>query len=814
MKKRIIYPVFLAALAVMTMVMQAQVLQRKYWIPYSPVRCIAVTDSLVFLGGDFVRIGPYTGNLVAMDPVTAERMPGLPEVNGIVRAIVPDGARGYFIGGNFTRVGVLEARHLVHVHADGTPDRAWLPEPDGEVMSLDRVGDVLIVGGSFRTIGGLDRENLAAVDTRSGMALGAFPSADATVRSVHIAHGTVYVGGDFTTLGALQRSHLAALDAGTGAVRAWDPGVDSAVYCLRSIDSVLYVGGKFVSIGGTARARLAALDLATGTPLPWRADANAPVHALALRGDALYAGGEFTNIGNAARQHIASLHTATGDTLPWRTGLNSTVQTLEVSGAVLYAGGKFTRAGDSLRMYLADFSYVDGSLGAWAPQANWPAFALLTEESRIVAGGQLSSVNSVERVHIAALDKRTGAPTPWNPRADNVVTGLLLAGDTLFVSGDFAWIDGAARARLAAFDAIRCSLLPWRIVGFAPGSDVSRFSKATAGSSVSSLAVHGNRVFLGGVNKEYSVFDRESGRKLDYWQPNPGRNGASTLLSVGDTLFVGGDFLSIGGQPRFNLAAFDARNGSLLSWNARLSMITGSDAVYGLAARNGILYAGGRFGFVYGRDLAAITISTGETMPWAPVTLSGSGNSASIFSLAAAGNTVYAGGNFMQMGGVDIACLAAIDANTGWAKPWNPKANGYVQAITVDGITVYAGGVFSRCMDEYRSYFAAVDDSTQTLGDDRPAPGRATALTIEAPYPNPGLEYVVLRVHTSRRQEVSVHVTDLLGRTILTIADQKVSGIGTHPIRIPVSGLRSGAYICTVTDGEGASIGTTFQVLR
>ncbi len=813
MKKRIIYPVFLAALAVMTMVMQAQVLQRKYWIPYSPVRCIAVTDSLVFLGGDFVRIGPYTGNLVAMDPVTAERMPGLPEVNGIVRAIVPDGARGYFIGGTFTRVGALEVRHLVHVHADGTPDPAWLPEPDGEVMSLDRVGDVLIVGGSFRTIGGLDRENLAAVDTRSGMALGAFPSADATVRSVHIAHGTVYVGGDFTTLGALQRSHLAALDAGTGAVRAWDPGVDSAVYCLRSIDSVLYVGGKFVSIGGTARARLAALDLATGTPLPWRADANAPVHALALRGDALYAGGEFTNIGNAARQHIASLHTATGDTLPWRTGLNSTVQTLEVSGAVLYAGGKFTMIDDSLRLYLAAFSCIDGSLETWAPQANWPAYALCAEESRIIAGGQLSSVNGVERVRIAALDKRTGAPTQWNPRADNAVTGLVLAGDTLFVSGNFTTVDGAERNSIAVFDAVHCTLLPWRATGFASGSVSTRFSKANEGSSGSSIAVFGNRVFLGGVGKDYSVFDRESGRKLDYWHPNPSRNGTSTLLVVGDTLIVGGDFLSIGGQARFNVAAFDTRSGSLLPWNARLSMIHGSEAVYGLVARKGVLYAGGRFGSSFGRDLAAINLASGETLPWSPVSVDDGGNSASVFALAAAGTTVYIGGSFSKMGGSALSCFAAVHATTGLAKSWTATASGSVQAIAVYGTTVFAGGVFSRFMDEYRSFFAAVDDSTQVLDSDRPVHVSAKELSVESPYPNPGFEYVEVRVSVSRRQEVSVHVADMLGRRMFTVVDAAVSEAGLYRYRIPVHGLRSGTYVCTV-EGGGTFVGTTFQVLR
>ena len=90
----------------------------------------------------------------------------------------------------------------------------------------------------------------------------------------------------------------------------------------------------------------------------------------------------------------------------------------------------------------------------------------------------------------------------------------------------------------------------------------------------------------------------------------------SALAVVGDTVFVGGIFRSINGQPRANLAALDRVSGRLLPWNPRVD----ADVV-ALAATNGVLYAGGRFDRVEGtarNGLAAFDAASGALAAWNP----------------------------------------------------------------------------------------------------------------------------------------------------------------------------------------------------
>jgi hypothetical protein len=70
-----------------------------------------------------------------------------------------------------------------------------------------------------------------------------------------------------------------------------------------------------------------------------------------------------------------------------------------------------------------------------------------------------------------------------------------------------------------------------------------------------------------------------------------------------------------------------------------------------------------------------------------------------VHTLAVSGTTVYAGGSFSSIGGQSRANLAALDATTGAATPWNPTVGGTVTTLAVSGTTVYVGG-------QRRPYFA------------------------------------------------------------------------------------------------------------
>src|SRR5262249_2403353 len=76
------------------------------------------------------------------------------------------------------------------------------------------------------------------------------------------------------------------------------------------------------------------------------------------------------------------------------------------------------------------------------------------------------------------------------------------------------------------------------------------------------------------------------------------------------------------------------------------------------------------------------------------------------------GNLVYVGGQFSAIGGQPRSCVAAVDAGTGLATPWNPSANGLVRCLAVCANTLIVGGQFTVIGGQPRSYLAAIDVST------------------------------------------------------------------------------------------------------
>ena len=129
-----------------------------------PVLAIARTASTVYIGGEFSYVGPYTGGFVPISASTGQPVGVFPRVNGFVYACVPDGAGGWFIGGEFTKVGGVGRNNIAHIRADGSVDTAWNPNADGGVSALAVSGTTLYAGGWFTAIGGQPRHNFAQFD--------------------------------------------------------------------------------------------------------------------------------------------------------------------------------------------------------------------------------------------------------------------------------------------------------------------------------------------------------------------------------------------------------------------------------------------------------------------------------------------------------------------------------------------------------------------------------------------------------------------------------------------------------------------------
>lgn len=166
-------------------------------------------------------------------------------------------------------------------------------------------------------------------------------------------------------------------------------------------------------------------------------------------------------------------------------------------------------------------------------------------------------------------------------------------------------------------------------------------------------------------------------------QPD-GRVSASAV-SAG-VVYIGGSFTHVTdrqgvSQPRARLAAIDMSTCDVLPWAA-----DADGDVDALQAIGNTIYAGGAFTSVGGQSrtrLAALAGSDGTVLPFT------ASIDRPVRALASAGSTVYAGGTFTKVDGAKRARLAAFDAGTGsLLTTWSPTAQGAVLtlATSADGL--------------------------------------------------------------------------------------------------------------------------------
>ncbi|HEX7881024.1 MAG TPA: hypothetical protein VF720_16560 [Candidatus Eisenbacteria bacterium] len=752
----------------------AQSLRNDFWVAYpsanslNPVGVAAIvpTDSVVFIGGDFTTIGPPTGSAVAVDMATHEPLTVYPQVDGPVYAAIPDGVGGYYIGGAFSTVQGQNRSGLARIGADGRV-LPWSPGVKGSVRTIVTTGGKMIVGGSFSSLGGVAASNLGAVDLGTGNGLpGWGPGTNGMVRALKLSGGLVYVGGSFTDISGLpSRDYLIALETTSGVGQAWDPPMSEEVHSLAVSGNTVYAGGAFTFYGPSDTDGIVAIDADTGAIRDWTTfiyssgGGAIDVNTILVRNGAIYIGGKFSHVSSQLRFGVAALDSITGQPTAWLPQA-ANIQGITESNGLLYLAGP------------TGVSAVDVATGAgtgWSVTTNTTAYGFVPLGTRGVVYGAFTSAGCITRNRLAALSMQTGRPTDWNPNVNGPVYCMRLNGTTLYIGGRFEMIGGVTHNGAASFDATNGQLTSWTpSIGTALGG--VKCMTIGAGGVVH---IGGNFTSVSGSSRlNLAAIDPATGLATPW---NPSANGEVNALwyrpafdAVPSTVWIGGAFTTVGGQGRLRLASVDAAAGSaggLLSWNPGAGNTVRTLLVLGNPPLTRII-AGGDFNTLAGqpRNYVGSMDQSGAATSWNP---SADGP---VHALTVTGTNYYISGTFTTLGGAPRSNVGIVGSN-GLATTWNmPLVTGSVRSMALRNNFLYAGGLFLGVQGWPHSGFAAITQGATTgVGDDEEAPKAPVVVTA---WPNPFTRRVTLRVDDGQNSRLTASIFDIRGRLVARLGDE------------------------------------------
>lgn len=314
---------------------------------------------------------------------------------------------------------------------------------------------------------------------------------------------------------------------------------------------------------------------------------------------------------------------------------------------------------------------------------------------------------------VAREDLKAIGLTP-RPRfvTDGIVQTIDRVGNTLYIGGHFTSVGPRTG--------------PFGLVNGPSGALARAFD--FAGGNVAAVASDGHGgYFVGGDFRRVSgialrgLSHVRSDGSLDPAFSIPVNDAIAALALSGNTLYVGGEFTTLGGVARNRIAALDATSGALEAFAPNLQNGEQRARVEAIAVSSSAIYVGGHFRLDGDRtraNLVALDPASGAPLSWA-VGLTGS--PARVHALALGPSTLYVGGEFDSAQGATRRSAAALDASTGALLPWDPSLSGMfatapvVRALATDGATVYLGGTFATAAGTARQAFAAVDAASGSV---------------------------------------------------------------------------------------------------
>lgn len=292
---------------------------------------------------------------------------------------------------------------------------------------------------------------------------------------------------------------------------------------------------------------------------------------------------------------------------------------------------------------------------------------------------------------------------------------LRLVGNTLYLAGAFSNVQGMRHPLVTAVE-----LTTGQVVSNVPMGSEYYGQQPVAGvwaigATETDILIVGEFFSLGGaVRHNLAALSAETGQLLS-WAANA--SGPVYALAYGTKcVYVGGAFTNLNGMPTTGLVALDPLTSAPFEGFAFTATNDYySPVIYCLLLTDTKLYLGGSFTGVGGksaRSLAAVNPATAAPSDFAPDVR---GGSRGVVALALGGETLYLGGDFTQVGGKTCSRLAAVNAADGKVLDWNPNPNQEVKTLSLQGDRLYVGGSFRRIAEVELRYLALFEVPSLTL---------------------------------------------------------------------------------------------------
>ncbi|MBI5773090.1 MAG: hypothetical protein HZA89_05015 [Verrucomicrobia bacterium] len=652
------------------------------------INALAEANGIMYLGGNFTETAQgsnVTGRAFWLNATNGARLAGGPVFDRNVNIIIPDGAGGWYVGGEFFNADNRAFTRLAKILPDRTIDPAFSANFDAAVTNLFLSETNLFVVGGFTRITNVNaagisvltnsRFRFAVLDTVTGEprrigGTNGEPAFNLLTESVVVGGGVAYVGGDFT--------FVTNMLVAPGRVAAGAPSV--ATYTNRFINN---------------RTRFAAIDLATGLLKSLGGTNGEPsfdnqIRTLLLDGSRLYVGGDFTSVTNFLWTNVLNAGT--------RVATNSRFRLAAVdvnTGGLISLGGE-TNGEPSVDAAVWDFKlsgpgntnlFVSGAF-VRVTNSIWTASVVGSG----APGGNYTNIATNARVRIAALDAATALVNPgWSPAFDNVIRATVVEGTNLYVVGSFNTVTNALNDTNVANIFTRRRVVKISSDVDLPGAvdagwraDVGDTALTLASDNSGALAIGGAFNYINPILRNRLAAMNLATKEILPWDPNMNNN--VYALAIGsrggsNVLYAGGVFTAANNTntPKFRLAAL---NTNAYELNTNKLVVAGfrngaDNGVRALAIGPAGLYVGGEFtaitngdgGTILRRGFAAVNPSNGTVNP-AFVANTFSAVTTNVLAINYDGTSLFIGGAFTSVsnvaqGNVLRSRLASLDPVNG-----------------------------------------------------------------------------------------------------------------------------------------------------